>query len=310
MNLHISWTNPTPLPSCGFDAYYRRKGDNEYSTLATSGTTSGSTVHISAPASYEGYVKSDCCSGVVSPAAPFGVNAYSGVHIAISFTTNPLPSYIATITSTYANPYDTLITGTFVSTNTSGATTIGYTATYPADSVIVTVVLGNSPASSSETISSPVITSISPVFNNGGSLQQFDSVDTPPYFMFYDSSTSGVTWNGSPTTLPSFTLDAFNVTSQDTNLNILAGDLLISWIQESLYLAAVSPYDYITFQVKDADNVIIGSLLTTPGTLGLVNAIIPLTKAARALIPTTPLIMVTRWGNTSLISSKSFYLPG
>lgn len=310
MHLNITWNNPVPLPSCGFDAYYRRKGDSEYSTLATSGTTSGSTVPISAPASYEGYVKSDCCSGVVSPPAPFGVNAYSGLHVAISFTTNPIPSYIATITSSYPNPYNTLITGTFISTNTSGSTTVAYSATYPAGSITATVVLGNSPASSSETITNPLIVSIAPVFDNGGSIQQFDAVDTPPYFMFYDGSTSGVTWNGSPTTLPSFTLDAFNVTSQDSNLNILSGDLLVSWIQESLYMSAVSPYDFITFQVKDADNVIIGSLLTTPNALGLVNAVIPLTKAARALIPTTPLIMITRWGNTSLISSKSFYLPG
>jgi len=314
MNLAINFDNPTPAPDCGYKAWYRRKGDTSYSTATTSGSTSGETsigITVSAPACYEGYVKSDCCNNNLSLAAPYGVNAYSPVDVAVEVATvSEELVFQATITSTYANPYDVLIGGTFNDTSISGTTTIAYTATYPAGSITATVTLVGTPVTSEDVISAVTITAIAPVFDNGGTLQQYDAVYTPSYFQFYDGSTSGVTWDGAPTTLPSFTLDDFNITAIDLNGNATAGRLLCSWIQHSLYGDAESPYNYITLQVKDADNVIIGSLLTTPLILGLINISIPLVKANRALVPSTPFTMVARWADNTIIASKVFYLPG
>jgi len=320
MDLLIRWTAPTPVPDCGYSGFYRRKGDTDYS-LTTSGSTSGSTNYVStviaAPASYEGYLLSNCCSSNLSANSPFGVNGYSPLTAVISVRSNPL-NFIVTVTSTYPNPYQTYISGTFTSTiAVSGSTSIPFTVAYPAGATsAILPVTGYTPASAASPITLPVISSITPVFNGGGSLQQYDPVNTPLYFMFYNSTSGTPTWTGSPTSLPSFTLDQFNSTAVDSGGNILSGQLLMSWAQESNYLQTSggtipSPYTQVNFIVKDGGNNTIGTLATFTGTLGLVNAAITLNRSSNLypLVPSTQLMMITQWANGSTIISKQFYLP-
>lgn len=73
MNLSITWVPPVPAPTCGYRALYRAKGAAAYTEISTSGTTA--TVVLTAPACYEGLVKSDYCSGTAS-GVPFGINSY------------------------------------------------------------------------------------------------------------------------------------------------------------------------------------------------------------------------------------------
>lgn len=319
MNLVIKWTPPTPVPACGYIAQYRRKGDPAY-TLATSGSTSGITDYtvasVAAPANFEGYVQSNCCSENVSNVSPFGVNSWQPLTIGITVINSPL-LYVATVNGNYNNPYGTYITGTFNATTTSGTTTVPYTVLYPANSTNAQIeIVSPVPTTIATTISAVVITSINPAFDGGGSLQQFDSSLTPPYFQFYDGSTSGVTWNGSPTSLPSFTLDSFITTATDTTGTILSGNLLVSWIQHRIYGQTSGgtvpiPYNQINFIVKDGANNIIGTYSNIPGALGVVNAVIPLTRISSnyPLIPSTQFMMITQWSNGSTIVSKQFYLP-
>ncbi len=317
MDLKIIWTPPTPVPDCGYIAQYRRKGDSSYS-LATSGSTSGTTdytvVQVSAPANFEGYVQSNCCEGQLSGISPFGVNSWQPLHVTISL--QPFPTtFLATVTSDYPNPYATYITGSFNATTISGTTSIPYTVLYPADVTTASLLISGA-LSATTTVSGNVVTAIAPSFDGGGSLQQLDPSLTPSYFQFYNGSTSGVTWDGSPTSLPSFTLDQFNITAVDGSGNTLAGSLLVSWAQQSVYHVTSggtipSPYNQVLFQVKDAGNNIIGTLTTVTGTLGLVNAVITLNRSSNLypLTPATQLMMITQWANSSTIVSKQFYLP-
>jgi len=309
MNLLITWAAPTPIPSCGYTAYYRRKGDPSYLTATTSGATSVN-IPITNPASYEGYVQSNCCGNNLSLQSPWGVNKWEPINIAIS--RNAIQNqYSALITSPYANPYATYLSGTFY----NGVITVTFTSLlYPANSTTATVLFGT--ADIPVTISNIVVTSITPAFDNSGSLQRFDAVLTPPYFVFYDGSTSGVTWLGSPATLPSFTLDTFTITAQDQSGNTTVGNLLVSWVQDFLYAATsggtlVFPNTLVIFQVKDPGNNIIGTLTTTPGLLGVNNASITLTlaNASYPLTNSTQFVMICRRGNNTLISSNVFYLP-
>lgn len=319
MNLIITWNNPTPLPSCGYTAYYRRKGDPAYTLINTSGSTSAVTsvnTYLTVPADIEGYVVSNCCENNLSMFSPFGINIWSPVNTVISLQSSPSLAFLATITSTYPNPYPTYINGNFNYTTSSGTTNIQYTALYPANSKSAVITLSGTPSISNiQTISGNVVTSIVPSFDNGGSLQQFDEFLTPPYFAFYDGATSGVTWLGSPATLPSFTIDAFNITAEDTGGSTMQGNLLVSWIQSSIYGTSGNtiplPFNQVIFQVKDAGNNIIGTLTTFPGQLGVVNAVIPLTRSSASypLIRTTQFVMICRWADNSLISSNTFYFP-
>jgi len=323
MNLIIKWAPPTPVPDCGYITQYRRNGDPTYS-LAVSGSTSGATnyttVTVDTPANYEGSVQSNCCQGNLSEISPFGVNSYSPLNFGVIVTVDSnLPGfhywYQLTIVSTYANPYATFVTGTFVA---SGRGVIPFSVSYPSGVTTYTtfVVYGAEPDPNA-IISSRIITSLDPVFNGGGTLQQFDFVNTPPYFQFYDGASSGNTnWTGSPTALPSFTLTAFNSTIVDESGIVLAGQLLISWIQSSVYNQTSggtipAPYTQVTFIVKDAGNNILGTLTTFTGTLGLINAAITLTRSSNLypLTPSTQLMMITQWANSSTIISKQFYLP-
>lgn len=307
MTLTLAWTNPTPLPTCGYKAFYRRPKDSAYTESDTSGMTSGSTtiaLPLSAVASYEGYIQTDCCSDLLSDGVPFGVNGYSQFTIAISIVVIH-QQWLVTVTSPFANPYDTIISGTINFTLLGTPTTQDYTITYAAGSTSYAVEVGV--ANGSAVFVSNVITAYAPEFDNGGQLQQFDPALTPSYFQLLD--TSGHTWTGSPTSLPSFTLDAFNVTEVDGSSNPIAGDLLLSWIQPSAYSGGTSPYNIITITVTDQDNALLGETIVSTLTNGLRNTTISLTKAARALSTSTLFTMKTYWADDGLITTKTFYLP-
>jgi len=312
MNLTLHWTNPVQHPSCGYKALYRRMSASTYTELDTSGSTSsGTTVQIavSAPASYEGYIQGNCCSDNVSAGDPFGVNGYGTVAVAVSVQANPL-HYLATITSTYANPYINVITGHFTS---SSAGIVNFTASYPANSTSAIVVLAPDPNSAAEVITNVRIDTISPSFSNGGSLQQLDPVRTPAYFEFYSTSgsTSGTTtWNGDPLRLPSFTLNAFNVTETNLSGNPIAGNLLVSWIQDYVYAAGTGIYTTFTILVREqATHTTVGTLTFTPSTNGLLNATIELTQGSTYLSSSLLYQMLFYWEDGILVDTKDFYLP-
>lgn len=310
MNLIVNWISPSPYPGCNFDIAYRRNYDTSYLTLSTSGTTSGGTraITIAAPACLEGYITADCCNNNLSEQVPFGVNAYVQVSIAISVITN---NYTATINSLYGNPYPTLLTGSF----RANGSLINYSATYAANSTSGTVTLAT--ATSGSTITDISISSIAPVFDQGGALQQYDSVSTPPYFQFVTTQTSGntsgqtsaVTWTGTPLTLPSFVLRSFIVTAQSPQGDPLAGNLLISWIATSVYGSGISPYNETLFKVYDPDSSLMGTAPVLLTDAGFLTAVIPISKVTATLGPGSQFTMKTFWGDGSLSSTKLFYLP-
>lgn len=313
MTLTLEWDNPTPQPVCGYKAFYRQKGGIAYSYIETSGATSATTslvLSTGAVGCYEGYVQSNCCSDNFSEHDPWGVNMYSPLAVAIAVQASPL-SYIATITSTYANPYDTIITGTFTS---SLAGVLAYTATYPAGSTTAAVVVSGTPLSANaETISNVTISAISPVFNNGGSLQQYDAVNTPDYFEFTATSgqTSGTTfWNGDPMVLPSFTLDSFNVTEVDGSDVVQQGVIQLSWAQSILYGSGVHPYNIINAEVKDPGGVSMGEAIWVIDRVGLRNMQITINKTSGYTISTVlNMSLVLTWADDSALGTASFYLP-
>jgi hypothetical protein len=318
MNLHLNWLKPASLPSCDYKVAYRRMGEVSYTEFDTSGNTSGITsgttdITVSAPASYEGFVKSNCCDSNLSVADTWGVNGYGTVGISIAMSAAPL-NYIATITSTYANPYETVLTGTFVS---DLAGTVSYTVNYPADSTTATVTLANTAISANESISSVGISTISPIYANGGQLQQLDPVRTPAYFEFYASSgaTSGATGTyGNPLTLPSFTLAQFNVTEIDVSSNPIAGQLLVSWIQDGVYEDGVIPYNTITFTIEEnaVPGTVLGTLVVAATPNGARDATIYMVKGSSPLAVTTLYKMQVYWTDDSqppVHPSRTFYLP-
>lgn len=310
MNLIIHWTSPVPYPSSGFQIYYRRNYDFDYTTINTSGTTSGNTylVSVVAPACYEGYIHSWCGLENFSDDVLFGTNAYQPLNVTVTVQISPL-KFIAHVTSAYPNPYAQDIIVSFNATTTSGTTSMTQATNYPAGSTSADLILPIAPLTSATTISSAYISAITPIFDNGGQLQQLDLVDTPPYFAFYDGTTSGVTWLGSPLTLPSFILQGFNVTAVDTDGNPLAGNILVSWITNQVYGNAVSPYNEVIFSVYDPDRSFMGSAIYAPATLGLQYAVIPIVKTTANIDTSTEFTMTTQWGDLSTSATVIFYLP-
>lgn len=316
MILHLNWLKPATLPNCDYKVAYRRMGESSYTELETSGNTSGITsgstdITVSAPACYEGYVQSNCCADNYSSPDKWGINAYSTVSVAISMVASPL-KYLATVTSTYANPYDTIITGTFVS---DLAGTVSYTLTYPANSTTATVYLSNIAVSANEVISSVGITTIVPQYANGGQLQQLDAVRTPAYFEFYNSSgdTSGATTTyGNPLTLPSFVLEQFNPTETDVSGNVTAGDLLIAWIQDSKYGSGIYPYDTLNFDVtENGSGTILGSGVISTSENGIKNLTISIVKGANNITTSVLYRLTVYWTDDTQPPSpyRTFYLP-
>jgi len=313
MTLTIYWLNPAIHAACGYKALYRRKGASSYTELLTSGSTSGSTsltITASAPASYEGYIQSDCCDENLSAGDPFGVNAYSTFRITtIAVAISPL-RYTATITSLYPNPYDTILTGSFVS---SLAGTVAFTGLFPANTTTTTIVLtAVAPINAVETFSNIQVSAIDPVFNNGGQLQQNDPVSTPSYFHLYTSgTTSGVTtWNGDPMVLPSFTLDSFEVTETDVDSNPISGNLTMSWAHPYKYADGVFPYDEYSFNLtQNNDSDTVGGVSYIPVTNGLNVLVSSMIKTTAPITTTTPYKMRVYDSAGTLLDSRIFYLP-
>lgn len=307
MNLIINWTSPIPYPSNDFQIDYRRNYDPAYTGFNTSGTTSGSAylINVSAPACYEGYIKSHCNPlENFSDAVPFGVNAYQPIHATVTISGNTVTGMG---TSVYANPYNTLVNITVLYTISSVPNSYIATVQYPAGVTSYTLFQAVIPG---VVLTGFTINSMIGSFDNGGELQQYDSVNTPSYFKFYwDENTSGTTWNGSPIVLPSFVQQAFNVTAVDPSNNPVAGNILVSWIADSIYQNGVSPYNEIIFKVYDPDTSLMGTVTAFPLTLGLQTLTIPITKVSADISTETEFTMITQWGDTTQSASVPFYLP-
>ncbi len=306
MTLEITYDLVTPAPACGYKVLYRKYGAPGYTTVTTSGDTV--TVNgIAAPCCMEGFVQSDCCLENQSESAPFGINSYVQVFVDIQVSNDPSLHYEALVTSEYGNPYDVFISGEF-DTDASGGLTIPYTVLYPADSTEATITIDDAtPVSINETISNITIDNIAPDFTAPGELQHFNGVLTPNYFAFI--ATSGDTWDGSPLSLPSFTLNGFVVTEQEEDLTITQGNLLASWAYTTVYENGDMPYDTVTFQVYDSNNDLIGSVSIDPTIKGLRNISIPLTKDTIDLNTTNVFTIKTLWDNEAISATKECTLP-
>ena len=302
MNLDIAWSTPAPSPTCGYKALYRRRADPTYTEVDTSGTTL--VIPVSSPASYEGKVVCDCCSESVSAGVAFGVNAYSLVSASAVLSNGQLS---LTVSSAYGNPYDTLVTGSITVMVNSSPVAVPYTVTYPRGKTSNVFPLG---AQAGTTVSATTITALAPVFANNGQLQELDPIRTPPYFKFYYAGQiSGNTWGGSPASLPSFTLDQFNVTETSVDgTTVLAGQLLFSYI-----LGAVFPNSFTNFTIEVFDpaapSVPIGSVILSKTPLGLRSESILLNKSASPLTSATQFTMKVYWPDNTLFDTKQFYLP-
>jgi hypothetical protein len=318
MNLGLTWTNPAPLPACGYNILYRQQGYPIYSTATTSGTTSGSTsvtIPVLAPANYEGVIQSNCCSGNNSPGQPFGINSYLGFGLQIIPEPGQNSYYKAIISSVYGNPYATYISGNFLLTTTSGATsgttTVNFTnLIYPAASINTSATIAISlPTANTYSISNIVVTAVTPQFDYGGGLQQFDALLTPEYFGFYFGTKAP--WNGSPLSHASFVLSNFQVTQQDVNNNALVGNLAISWIQGSLFSGGTGIYDNVTLAVTDPATSVVGAVSFPQSPLGLRNNTITLTRtnSSYPLTSSTLFTITATWANGSTINTTTFYLP-
>lgn len=306
MNLNISWVPPAIPPTCGYKIQYRKNEDTFYTNLSVaSGTTTS--VAISAPACYEGSIESDCCADSMSTSVPFGVNAYS--EFDVEATNSDTGHFDLTVSSTYGNPYATLIEGVINYEVSAVPYTEVFSVTYLSNTTTQTFSVGlNIPGSALVTGISSLV--YSPIFNHGGQLQQFDAINTPPYFQFLSSGTTVPAFNGSPLSLPSFILNQFNVTEVDTSGNTLAGNLLASWIQgESYSMGTSSPYDYLVLKVYDSSPALIGTISVPALPLGLRTTSIALTKAVDPLVVTTEFTVEVRWSDNTLIDTYYFYLP-
>ena len=305
MNLIITWTAPVPLPDCGFIINYRRNYDSTYTAISTSGTTSGNTysVEVEAAACFEGYIQSNCCSDNLSINTGFGVNSYQPLTIDATIMDTQITD---TGTSEFPNPYDVVVSGDAYITTLGVPSTVPVSGTYPAGSTEYVIFETTAPFT---VLNGFTVNSIVPVFDQGGALQQYDSVNTPPYFQFYwDQNTSGTTWNGSPLDLPSFILREFNITTQSPGGDVLAGNLLISWIAPPQYGGDDSEYNEVILNVYDSTSAFMGSATIYP-TRGFVQATISIEKGVDTIGPGTEFTMTSQWGDGTVTATKLFYLP-
>jgi hypothetical protein len=308
----LTWDNPTPHPTCGYKAFYRRNGDPTYTEVDTSGSTSGTTTvtaTIAAPACIEGYVQSNCCDGFLSTELPFGINTYGTFAVDIVVDV-PNQQFVGTVTTDYVQPYDVEISGEISYTVNGDPFTVVYSMTLVAGELSSTQNLGF--VSASAIIVSYNVQANNPVFDYGGQLQQFDAISTPSYIGLYWDETTGTTWTGDPAALPSFNLQAFNITEIDTDTGLtLQGDLLCSWIYDSLYDGGAAPYNLITFEVTDPDSNVLGSVTIDPTVLGLRNTTISLTLADNAYpFDDTTLFIMEIFGSDGVrFGSHEFYIP-
>lgn len=297
MNLSIAWVPPVPAPTCGYRALYRAKGAAAYTEISTSGTTA--TVVLTAPACYEGLVKSDYCSGTAS-GVPFGINSYG--EFTVEGILNESNEVEITITSTYPSPYDLMVSGTYDLTANLVTTTETFSdITLPAGDITYSEIV-TAPVSGSTTISNTLVTAFASVFNEGGELQQLDPVSTPEYFQFYWDQDGEPVWDGAPITLPSFTLDSFVVTEQDTDGNPTAGTLNFSYIVSD---GPAQPFNLVEIIAND-DFGDIGTTIVSIENKGVTNGTIDITI--------TGLLSDNRrlrayWPDTTLIALRDFRLP-
>jgi hypothetical protein len=324
-SLIITWTAPIPLPSCNYVVAYRAKDVASYTYVNTSGNTSGiNSLSILGllPACYEGFVESFCCKDSYSDATTsrWGVNTYQPLYPTISVL-GSARTFSITLTAPYANPY-AMLCSVFVAAytvDTVTSFTATYSVTFPAGATSYTFTEFNGSIDPTTIITERYISPISPVFDNGGTLQQRDAVNTPQYFAFYNTSgcTSGTTsgctaptWNGSPIVLPSFTLDGFNVTAVDTMGNPIAGNLLVSWVQSGTFGGGSGIYHTITFQIFDSTGTTLQGTVTVPyGVAGLNNASIHILSTLGTITTGIQYLMKTLWADTSVSASQQFYLP-
>ena len=319
-SLTILWAAPIPNPTCNYIVAYRAKSAASYTFVNTSGSTSGINslvVPTILPACYEGFVQSNCCGDNLSDVSTskWGVNAWQPFYVNAWVVGTQIMASIYTL---YPNPYPLFVNFTYHKTNTSGTTSSSFSGQLPANNTYYSAVAEvGIPAGT--TISSVLTPSWASVFDNGGNLQQKDTVNTPQYFGFYNTSgcTSGTTsgctppvWNGSPITLPSFTLDGFNVTNIDTMGNPIGGNLLVSWIQAGTFGGGAGIYHTITFQIFDLTGTILQGLVTVPyGVPGLNNATIPILSTLGTIDIYKEYMMKTLWADTSVSGTALFFLP-
>lgn len=297
MNLSIAWVPPVPAPTCGYRALYRAKGAAAYTEISTSGTTA--TVVLTAPACYEGLVKSDYCSGTAS-GVPFGVNAYG--EFTVEGILNESNEVEITITSTYPSPYDLMVSGTYDLTANLVTTTETFSdITLPAGDITYSEIV-TAPVSGSTTISNTLVTAFASVFNEGGQLQQLDPVTTPEYFQFYWDQDGEPVWDGAPITLPSFTLDSFVVTEQDTDGNPTAGTLNFSYIVSD---GPAQLFNLVEIIAND-DSGDIGTTIISIENKGVINATIDIT--INGLLSDNRRLRAY-WPDTTLIAQRDFVLP-
>jgi hypothetical protein len=292
MNLDITWTEPTPVPTCGYRLLFRRNSDPSYTEIDTSGTSS--TIPVER-ASYEGKIISDCCSESISTGTPFGVNGYALLDINLEISGTAL---ILTLTSPYVSPYDTIISINY----TVDSVPMTFEFTLPSNTDYYYHIIAGSYSGAVVLLE----VTATPIFDNGGLLQQLDPVSTPVYAQFYWGDQSVIAWNGAPISLPSFTLTRFVVTEVDVDLTtVLAGRLDISYILSEYFMTS---FTSLEFEVYD-DTTLIGSTIVSTGPLGARTASINLVKGANSLSTSTVFIMQAVWPDTSIIDTKTFYLP-
>lgn len=310
--ISLTWNNPVPAPTCGYKAFYRRNGDPDYTEVDTSGTTSGTTTvtaTIEAPACIEGYVQSNCCDGSLSSNVPFGINTYGTFNLDITIDVG-LQQFVGVITVAEGQPYDLEVSGDINYTILGNPFTAAYNMTLPAGDVSGSSYLGV--VSSAAVIDSYDVQASNPVFDYGGELQQFDAILTPSYIGLYWDGTTGTTWTGDPAALPSFNIQAFNITEIDTGTGLtLQGDLLCSWIYDSLYNSGATPYNFITFEISDPGNNVLGSVTIDPTVLGLRNTTIVMNLADNSypLDDTTLFTMDVSGSDGVSIGTHTFYIP-
>jgi len=300
INLNLAWTQPTPIPTCGYRILYKRMADTDFNIVAVSGSTA--TISVDAPACYEGYVQGNCCGDSLSlvDTSAFGVNTWQKLTLTVATVGS---NWVVSGTTDYANPYDALVSGTIYYHIGASHYTLSGSGTLPAGSTSASLLITAIP--SGAIFDSVVITNISPIFNNGGELQQADPISSPLFFDF-SSGTSAPVWNGSPTSLPSFLLTRFVVTELDVDLvTVLAGRLDISYILSEYYSTS---FTTITVEVYDSTT-LIGTTTIPVSPLGLVSASINLEKGPNTLSTSTQFTMKVLWPDTTLINSKTFYLP-
>lgn len=302
--VRIHWTAPSPIPSCGYKVLYRRNADPSYTERdIISGTTT--TIVVTAPACYEGLVKSDCCGDSVAPGIPFGVNAYQPLTL-VSITIDPITrQYTANVTSRYANSYDIIFSALFTLNGTPGFSAI---FTYPAGSTDATVLSTATAPSVDDTITDIAFQTLVPIFNNGGAIQQLDAVNTPPYFKFYpEGDVSGTTWAGSPSDLPSCILTAFTPTEIDIDGNVISGTLQMSYILDQII---DNSFDNVIINVYDDNLALVGTITSLKTPLGIRYETISLIDVDDNYFTTEMLLtMEVLWPDESLINSVRFQLP-